>query len=139
MLRLLGCQIGNGITTPVPALLGIAEGADILKALGGIDDIELRARAVHQHHAQLTESVSAYDPASLQAVQQYGGGAAADPQQAVQHGAAMLNYIIGNQAAQIGFNEIFHLLGILFLVVILFVWVAKPPFAAKAGPAAGGH
>ena len=29
---------------------------------------------------------------------------------------------------------------IVFLLVIAFVWVAKPPFAAKAGPAvAGGH
>jgi DHA2 family multidrug resistance protein len=48
--------------------------------------------------------------------------------------------MISQQAVQIGFNEIFHVLGILFLVVILFVWIAKPPFAAKAGAsAAGGH
>ena len=48
--------------------------------------------------------------------------------------------MISNQAAQLGFNEIFHLLGIIFLVVIAFVWLAKPPFVAKAGPeAAGGH
>lgn len=45
------------------------------------------------------------------------------------------------QAAQIGFNEVFHLLGILFLVVIAFVWIAKPPFTAKpaSGAVAGGH
>jgi hypothetical protein len=33
------------------------------------------------------------------------------------------------------------LLGIIFLVVIAFVWIAKPPFQAKSGPsaeAAGG-
>ena len=48
--------------------------------------------------------------------------------------------MISSQAAQIGFNEIFHLLGIIFLIVIAFVWIAKPPFQAKAGPeAAGGH
>ena len=51
--------------------------------------------------------------------------------------------MISNQAAQLGFNEIFHLLGIIFLVVIAFVWVAKPPFQAKTGhsaeAAAGGH
>ena len=58
----------------------------------------------------------------------------------LQHGAVLLNQMIGQQAAQIGFNEIFHLLGILFLVVIAFVWLAKPPFGAKAGAAAaGGH
>ena len=48
--------------------------------------------------------------------------------------------MIANQAAQIGFNEIFHLLGLIFLAVIVFVWLAKPPFGAKAGaPAGGGH
>jgi DHA2 family multidrug resistance protein len=53
----------------------------------------------------------------------------------------MLDRMIAQQAAQIGFNEIFHLLGILFLAVIAFVWIARPPFAAKAarGAAAGGH
>ncbi|HEY1138641.1 MAG TPA: MFS transporter, partial [Lysobacter sp.] len=58
----------------------------------------------------------------------------------LQRGAFVLERMISNQAAQIGFNEIFHLLGIVFLIVIAFVWVAKPPFVAKAGPeAAGGH
>jgi DHA2 family multidrug resistance protein len=52
----------------------------------------------------------------------------------------MLNQVISQQAVQIGFNEIFHVLGIVFLAVIAFVWIAKPPFAAKAGAAAaGGH
>ena len=80
-----------------------------------------------------TEAVSAYDPATMAQVAAMGGGD-------VQRGAAMLERMIGNQAAQIGFNEIFHLLGIVFLSVILCVWVAKQPFAAMAGPAAaGGH
>ena len=52
----------------------------------------------------------------------------------------MLDQMIAQQAAQLGFNDIFHLLGILFLVVIAFVWMAKPPFVAKLGGAAsGGH
>jgi DHA2 family multidrug resistance protein len=59
----------------------------------------------------------------------------------VQTGAVALNQMIGQQAAQLGFNEVFHLLGWIFLGVIVFVWFAKPPFAAKAGggAAAGGH
>ena len=58
----------------------------------------------------------------------------------MQRGAGVLEMMMSNQAAQIGFNEIFHLLGIIFLVVIAFVWLAKPPFAAKiGGAAAGGH
>ncbi len=85
------------------------------------------------HHAQLADAVSTADPATMAQVTALGGGN-------LQRGAAMLERMIGNQAAQIGFNEIFHLLGIIFLSVILFVWIAKPPFSAKAGPAAaGGH
>ena len=78
----------------------------------------------------------------LETVSRIGGGdPGSGPGQALQRGAAMLDYQIANQAAQIGFNEIFHLLGIIFLVVIAFVWFAKPPFAAKmgGGAASGGH
>lgn len=86
------------------------------------------------HHAHLTERISTLDPDAMQAVAQYGGGD-------LQRGAAVLEKMISNQAAQLGFNEIFHLLGIIFLGVILFAWLAKPPFGAKMGgaPAGGGH
>ena len=85
------------------------------------------------HHAHLAERISAHDAATLQTVTQLGAGD-------LQRGAFVLDRMIANQAAQIGFNEIFHLLGIIFLAVILFVWLAKPPFAAKmGGAAAGGH
>ena len=58
----------------------------------------------------------------------------------VQRGAVLLEQTIAQQATQIGFNEIFHLLGIIFIAVIACVWIAKPPFAAKmGGAAAGGH
>ncbi len=85
------------------------------------------------HHAQLTEHIPAADPTMHQTVTALGGGS-------LQRGAMILDRMISQQAAQIGFNEIFHLLGILFIVVIAFVWIAKPPFAAKGGSAAaGGH
>ena len=79
----------------------------------------------------MTEHISRLDPAAMQTVAQYGGGD-------LQRGAAVLERMISNQAAQLGFNEIFHLLGIIFLGVILFVWLAKPPFGAKMGGAPGG-
>jgi DHA2 family multidrug resistance protein len=47
--------------------------------------------------------------------------------------------MISQQATQIGFNEIFHFLGWMFLAVIVFVWLAKPPFGGKPAPGAGGH
>ena len=111
--------------------------ATFVRTLGGSFAASLTTYAWTErgavHHAHLTERISAYDPNTLQAVTQYGGGD-------LQRGAAVLERMISNQAAQLGFNEIFHLLGILFLCVIAFVWIAKPPFAAKAGgAAAGGH
>ncbi len=112
--------------------------ATFVRTLGGSFAASLTTWAWAQrttiHHAQLTEHISAYDPAIQQTVTALGRS---DPQR----GALVLNQLISQQAAQIGFNEIFHLLGILFLVVIVFVWIAKPPFVARAagGAAAGGH
>ncbi|MFT4197847.1 MAG: DHA2 family efflux MFS transporter permease subunit [Pseudoxanthomonas sp.] len=118
--------------------------ATFVRTLGGSFSASLTTWAWNQrstiHHAQLTERIDAHDPAMQQLVQQLGGDSGAGSGQALQHGAVLLNYMIGQQAAQIGFNEIFHLLGIAFLLVIVFVWIAKPPFHAKTGgAAAGGH
>ncbi|RXR08320.1 DHA2 family efflux MFS transporter permease subunit [Pseudoxanthomonas composti] len=112
--------------------------ATFVRTLGGSFAASLTTWAWNQrttiHHAQLTEHIDAYDPAMQQVVSQLGQGN-------TQRGAVALNQMIGQQAAQIGFNEIFHLLGIIFLAVIVFVWFARPPFAAKSGgaAAAGGH
>ena len=110
--------------------------ATFMRTLGGSFAASITTYAWSErgavHHAHLTEKVSAYDPSAVAAVTRIGGGD-------LQTGAATLERMITNQAAQIGFNEIFHMLGIIFLVVIAFVWIAKPPFAAKMGPAAGGH
>ena len=111
--------------------------ATFMRTLGGSFAASLTTYAWTErgaiHHAHLTESISRTDPATLETVSRLGGGD-------MQRGAFVLDRMIANQAAQIGFNEIFHLLGIIFLIVIAFVWLAKPPFAAKAGGAAsGGH
>ncbi|HUH89656.1 MAG TPA: DHA2 family efflux MFS transporter permease subunit [Lysobacter sp.] len=92
------------------------------------------------HHAQLTEQISAYDPVIRQTLAALGqGDPGSGPGQALQRGAMLLDNMITQQAVQIGFNEIFHLLGIVFLLVIAFVWIARPPFGAKPGVAGGGH
>jgi len=52
---------------------------------------------------------------------------------------AVLNESITAQGLQISFNEIFYALGWIFLSLIVVIWMAKPPFAAKAGAGAGGH
>ena len=111
--------------------------ATFVRTLGGSFAASLTTWGWNQrttiHHAQLTEHIGAYDPTIRQTVTALGQGD-------LQRGAVIVNQMISQQAAQIGFNEIFHLLGIMFLVVIGFVWFARPPFAAKAaGAAAGGH
>jgi len=112
--------------------------ATFVRTLGGSFAASLTTYAWAErgavHHAHLTEKISTQDPTTMQTVMQLGGGD-------LQRGAMMLERTISNQAAQIAFNEIFHLLGIIFLCVIVFVWIAKPPFAAKLGgaPPGGGH
>jgi DHA2 family multidrug resistance protein len=56
-----------------------------------------------------------------------------------QVGGSVINGMITQQGFQISFNEMFHALGWIFLALILVIWLAKPPFTAKAGPAASGH
>jgi DHA2 family multidrug resistance protein len=113
--------------------------ATFMRTLGGSFAASLTTYAWTErgavHHAHITEKLSAYDPATTGTIARLGGGD-------LQRGAAILERMISNQAAQIGFNEIFHLLGMIFLAVIVFVWFAKPPFTPKVGgtaEAAGGH
>jgi DHA2 family multidrug resistance protein len=51
----------------------------------------------------------------------------------------MLNQMITRQSYQLSFNDVFHLLGWLFLAVIVVIWLVRPPFAPKAGTPIGGH
>lgn len=112
--------------------------ATFARTLGGSFAASLTTFAWNQrtviHHAQLTESIGAYSPVVRDSLGTLGQGD-------LQRGAVIMERMISQQAAQIGFNEIFHALGIIFLGVIAFVWMARPPFAAKLGapPAAGGH
>jgi len=116
--------------------------ATFFRTLGGSFAASLTTWAWNQrtviHHAQLTEHIPATDPAIRRTVEALGQAAPGGAEGALQRGAGMLDQMIAQQAAQIGFNEIFHLLGILFIVVIAFVWLARPPFAAKIGGGAGG-
>jgi len=46
-----------------------------------------------------------------------------------------VNQVISNQASTLGVNDVFHMLGLLYIILIPFVWFAKPPFGARAAPA----
>ncbi|MFP3615794.1 MFS transporter, partial [Paraburkholderia sp. SIMBA_050] len=73
------------------------------------------------HHAQLSEHVSAFDPAVRAEVARLGGG---DPQRA----AALLGNLVDAQAYQISFNDVSFALGCVYLAVMAVVWLARPPF-----------
>ncbi|KFN50374.1 DHA2 family efflux MFS transporter permease subunit [Arenimonas composti] len=111
--------------------------ATFVRTLGGSFAASLTTWAWNQrstvHHARLTEHIGAHDPSTQALLLQLGQGD-------LQRGAMVLDQQIGQQAAQLGFNEMFHLLGMIFLAVIAFVWIAKPPFTAKgARPPGGDH
>ena len=76
-------------------------------------------------------AVEIHDPTARAAMDSMG-----DPQTA----AAMINQMATQQGYQISFNEVFHVLGWVFISLVLVIWLTRPPFLAKAGPAAsGGH
>ena len=109
--------------------------ATFLRTLGGsfaasITTLMWTRRAV-THHEQLAEHINPYNPTAQAALQQLSHG---NPQR----GAEALNGMITQQGFQIAFNEILHALGWIFLGLIVVIWLARPPFTPKAGPAAGG-
>jgi DHA2 family multidrug resistance protein len=115
----------------------IADGsglATFLRNLGGSFAASLTtwiwSRRAIQHHAYLSESITTYDPATRDALTTMGG--------ASQSAYARLESIISSQAYMLSTVDYFYMLGWVFMALIAIVWMAKPPFAAKAGPAAGG-
>lgn len=110
--------------------------ATFLRTLGGSFSASLTTllweRRAVSHHEQLAEHITAYSPTAQAAISQLGHG---DPKV----GSSMINNMITAQGFQISFNEVFHALGWVFVALVFVIWLAKPPFLAKAGPAAGGH
>jgi DHA2 family multidrug resistance protein len=84
------------------------------------------------HHEQLAEHINVYNPTAQTALQQIGRGD-------LQQGASVINGMITQQGYQISFNEVFHLLGWVFIGLMLVIWLAKPPFSAKGARGPGGH
>ncbi|AXA25472.1 DHA2 family efflux MFS transporter permease subunit [Pseudomonas putida] len=116
----------------------IADGsglATFLRTLGGSFAASLTTwiwiRRADQHHAYLSEHISQYDPATRHTLEQLGG---ASPQS-----YAQLEQILNSQAYMMSTVDYFTLLTWVFGALFLLVWLARPPFTAKAGPASAGH
>ncbi|MGO2769149.1 DHA2 family efflux MFS transporter permease subunit [Pseudomonas taetrolens] len=116
----------------------IADGAGLatfLRTLGGSFAASLTTwiwiRRADQHHAYMSESISTYDPVTRSTLESLGG--------ASQRAYAQMEQILNSQAYMFSTVDYFTLMGWLFMGLILLVWLAKPPFTAKPGPAASGH
>ncbi|KTC37929.1 multidrug resistance protein B, partial [Pseudomonas sp. ABAC61] len=116
----------------------IADGAGLatfLRTLGGSFAASLTTwiwiRRADQHHAYMSESMSTFDPVTRDALTNLGGAST--------KAYAQLDQVLTSQAYMLSTVDYFTLLGWGFMGLILLVWLAKPPFAAKAGPASGGH
>lgn len=57
----------------------------------------------------------------------------------LQLGASLLGRTITQQAYQIGFNELFQVLGWIFLILMSVIWLTRPPFAGKGATATADH
>ncbi|AUB76269.1 multidrug resistance protein B [Pseudomonas sp. Lz4W] len=116
----------------------IADGAGLatfLRTLGGSFAASLTTwiwiRRADQHHAYMSESMSTYDPITRHALENLGGAST--------RAYAQLDQVLTSQAYMLSTVDYFTLMGWMFMGLILLVWLAKPPFAAKAGPEASGH
>ena len=116
----------------------IADGAGLatfLRTLGGSFAASLTTwiwiRRADQHHAYMSESMSTYDPITRHALENLGGAST--------KAYAQLDQVLTSQAYMLSTVDYFTLMGWMFMGLILLVWLAKPPFAAKAGPEASGH
>jgi MFS transporter, DHA2 family, multidrug resistance protein len=88
-------------------------------------------RRTDYHHAVLTEHVrnSADSWTSYQAqlaAQGITGTGALD----------YVDHLITSQAMTLGVNDVFHFLGWMYILLIPFIWLAKPPFTARGADAA---
>ncbi len=108
--------------------------ATFLRTLGGSFAASLTTwiwiRRADQHHAYLSENISNFDPVTRQTLDTLGG---AGPQ-----AYAQMERMLSSQAYMMSTVDYFYMLAWIFMGLILLVWLAKPPFAAKAAPPGGG-
>jgi len=121
----------------VPAASGLINFARITAGSFGTSIVTtLWDRRATLHHSQLVEQVTGGNPVSslaLQNLQAKGFGA--------QQSQDLINRIVDQQAFMLSANDIFYASGLLFLVLIAVVWLARPTRGGGGGgeAAAGAH
>jgi len=82
------------------------------------------------HHTRLAERVDAYSAVTREAIDNM-TAAGMTPDQAY----AQIERQISNQAYMLAANEIFWVIGFLFVALIALIWLMRPPFGAPPGAA----
>jgi DHA2 family multidrug resistance protein len=118
----------------IPAASGLFNFARITAGSFGTSiTTTLWDRRATLHHSQLVEHMTGADPASAQALATLQAGGLGQ-----QQAYGVLNRLVDQQAFMLSANDIFHVSGLLFLVLIVVVWLAKPEKAGGGGAAASG-
>jgi MFS transporter, DHA2 family, multidrug resistance protein len=121
----------------IPAASGLINFARITAGSFGTSiATTLWDRRATLHHAQLVEHLTRTDPVAAQAFSNLGNSGFGTDQS-----YALMNRLVDQQAFMLSANDIFYVSGILFLVLIVLVWFARPQKAAgdsAAGAAAAG-
>jgi DHA2 family multidrug resistance protein len=125
----------------IPAAAGLYNFARITAGSFGTSIITtLWDRRATLHHSQLVESLGANPLVSSPAL--------ADLQARgfdAQQSYGMLNRLVDQQAFMLSTNDLFLLSGVLFLLMVFLIWLARPPrgdaaaAAASKDAAAGAH
>ncbi len=128
--------IGLSGLTPdrIPAASGLMNFARITAGSFGTSIVTtLWDRRATLHHAQLVERLTTSDPAAAQALANLHAGGFG-----TQQSYGLLNRLVDNQAFMLSANDIFYASGMLFLVLVFIIWLARPTVGAAAAGAAGG-
>ena len=121
----------------IPAASGLSNFARITAGSFGTSiTTTLWDRRATLHHAQLVEHLDPGAPVTAQTLgTMHAGGLGAN------QSYELLNRLVDSQAFMLSANDIFYVSGVLFLLLIGLVWVARPTGAKSGGAAAasGAH
>ncbi len=86
-------------------------------------------RRIDYHHAVLSEHVAD----SSAGWTSYRGGLEAIGLNGA-HALQYVDRIVTQQAMTLGVNDVFRAIALLYILLIPFVWLTKPPFGTRGGP-----
>jgi DHA2 family multidrug resistance protein len=86
------------------------------------------------HHAYLTESISNYSSNTGEAVRSLVAGGLSNAQ-----AVGYVERLLDRQAHMLGAADVFWMSGLIFIVLMFGIWIAKPEKTARAVDAGGAH